>query len=270
MNVAQPVTLGCGQFYGAFEVRRIAGYFDLSTLSARPHVDHHTHTDAHFVFVLKGVYASSAHDAEDEGGSGTLIYNPPGTAHRDRFLSAEGRFFGLSVPAHRLCELEDGTRFAERAHRIERPRMIALALAAARAMRDTAPTSDTLLESLLLEIVGGIEQRPPKCGGKSPKWLDRAREMLHDEAQASVARIAAGLGVHPVHLARAFRSQFGLSPGEYARRCRIERATDRLLRTGESLAEVAAAAGYADQSHFNREFAQETGTTPGRFRAALR
>lgn len=263
------ITLRCGEFYGAFEARRTAGLFDLSTLWARSRVDPHTHTDAHFVFILKGVYASSAYEADDAGGPGTLIYNPPGTTHRDRFLSTEGRFFGLSIAAERLSELEQGARFAERAHRIVRPRTMAVALAAARSMRDSAPTSDRFLESLLLEIMCGVEQRPPRCGGTPPKWLSRAREMLRDEVQTSVTRIAGVLNVHPVHLARVFRHHLGMSPGEYARRCRIERATDRLLRTGESLAEVAAAAGYADQSHFNREFVHETGTSPGRFRAAL-
>lgn len=267
--MTRQVTLRCGQFYGAFEARRTAGLFDLSTLSARPHVDRHTHTDAHFVLVLKGTYASSAHNSDDAGGPGTLIYNPPGTTHRDRFLSAEGRFFGLSVPAHRLTKLEEGTRFAERAHRIVRPRTIALALKATRAMHDPAPTNDTLLESVLLEIIGSIEQRSPTCGATPPKWLVRACEMLRDEVQTSVSCIAAAVGVHPVHLARVFRCHIGVSPGEYARRCRIERATDRLLGTKESLAEVAAASGYADQSHFNREFGRETGTTPGKFRAAL-
>lgn len=263
------VTLGCGQFYGAFEVRRTAGIFDLSTLAARSHVDHHTHTDAHFVFVLEGVYASSAQNADDPGGPGTLIYNPPGTTHRDRFLSAQGRFFGLSVPAGRLSELEDGARFAERAHRIRHPQTMALALTAVRAMNDSASTSDTLLESVLLEIVGAVEQRRPKCGGTPPKWLARTCEMLRDELPTSVGRVAAVMGVHPVHLARVFRHHLGLSPGEYARRCRIERATDLLLRGSESLADVAAAAGYADQSHFSREFARETGMSPRRFRAEI-
>ena len=47
----------------------------------------------------------------------------------------------------------------------------------------------------------------------------------------------------------------------------IERAK-ALLRAGEAgLAAVAAAAGFADQSHFTAAFKRETGTTPGRFRA---
>jgi len=42
-----------------------------------------------------------------------------------------------------------------------------------------------------------------------------------------------------------------------------------LLRRGEgSLADVAAATGFADQSHFTAAFRRETGTTPGHFRAA--
>jgi len=42
-----------------------------------------------------------------------------------------------------------------------------------------------------------------------------------------------------------------------------------LLQHGEeNLAEVAAAVGFADQSHFTAAFRRETGTTAGRFRTA--
>jgi AraC family transcriptional regulator len=45
------------------------------------------------------------------------------------------------------------------------------------------------------------------------------------------------------------------------------RAATRLLREqGPSLADVAAAAGFADQSHFTRQFRRATGMTPGEYR----
>ena len=59
------------------------------------------------------------------------------------------------------------------------------------------------------------------------------------------------------------------SPGEYQRRLRVEHAGRQLTTTRRSLAEIAAAAGFADQAHFSRVFKDQTGVTPTRFRATF-
>ena len=127
------------------------------------------------------------------------------------------------------------------------------------------------LEALALELLSAVTERKVITGRLPPVWLKRAQEIIADSPDdaPSVAILARMIGVHPVHLARVFRAHLGMSPGEYARRRRIERATDRMLRTAESLAEIAATLGYADESHFTREFSRESGQTPARFRAAL-
>jgi AraC family transcriptional regulator len=57
----------------------------------------------------------------------------------------------------------------------------------------------------------------------------------------------------------------GEPPHRYVIRLRIERAKE-LLREGRlSLAQVAAAVGFADQCHFNRHFKRLVGETPGQF-----
>lgn len=265
--VSNGVRLGHGQFYGAFEKRRAVGPFALSMLSARPHVDRHTHSEAHFIFVLKGAYVSSARGADEVCGPATLIYNPPGTTHRDCFLSDEGRFFGLSIPATDLEALEPDSRFNDSPHRIAHPRALALAYAATSGISDR----DADLEALALELLSAVTARKVITCGDPPAWLKRAQEIIADSPDdaPSIAMLARMIAVHPVHLARVFRAHLGMSPGEYARRRRIERATDRMLRTAESLAEIAANIGYADQSHFTREFSRESGQSPARFRAAL-
>jgi AraC-like DNA-binding protein len=58
-----------------------------------------------------------------------------------------------------------------------------------------------------------------------------------------------------------FRTQLGISPKHAARLVRLDRAA-RLLSTGARPAEVAVRAGYADQSHLNREARTIMGTTP--------
>lgn len=79
-----------------------------------------------------------------------------------------------------------------------------------------------------------------------------------------VEDLAAEVGWSRRHLATRFAEQVGLAPKIVARLARAEYAAG-LLRSGESLADVAYSAGYADQSHFNRDFRQFVGCTPGEF-----
>jgi AraC family transcriptional regulator len=100
-------------------------------------------------------------------------------------------------------------------------------------------------------------------------WLQDAEELLrvrHGEC-VRLGDVARELGVPAVRIARAFRERHGVSVGEYGRQARIEWAAAEIAGGDRPLAEIAAEAGFADQSHFTRLFRRHLGTTPGRFRA---
>jgi AraC-like DNA-binding protein len=63
-----------------------------------------------------------------------------------------------------------------------------------------------------------------------------------------------------------FRRQVGVPIGEYVHRLRVRHASEELCRPGARLADVAVAAGFADQSHMTRVFKHVTGVPPGEFR----
>jgi AraC-like DNA-binding protein len=65
---------------------------------------------------------------------------------------------------------------------------------------------------------------------------------------------------------RKFRSAFHLSPQKYLRKLQIRMASRALVYTRQSLAEVATACGFSDQSHFTREFRRHFGRTPREYR----
>jgi AraC family transcriptional regulator len=85
------------------------------------------------------------------------------------------------------------------------------------------------------------------------------------EQMAAVARLS------PFHFARQFKAATGLPPHQYVILRRVERAK-QLLQAGRdlSLAEVAACAGFSDQSHFSHHFKRLVGVTPGQFRTPAR
>jgi AraC family transcriptional regulator len=128
------------------------------------------------------------------------------------------------------------------------------------------------VEALGLELLAVAARRfaPDTEESRTPPWLERVRERLHDafEDRASLSELAAMAGVHPGHLTRAFRRCYGRSVGAYQRGVRLDWAAGR-LSAGEPLAAVSSSAGFADQSHFTRAFKRQFGRTPGQYRAAV-
>ena len=148
----------------------------------------------------------------------------------------------------------------------------ALAVRIARELEAPDGVSPLTVEGLVLELFALLARRAigPAEHGRPPKWLERARECVHDRFAEgfSVAGVAAEVGVHPAHLAREFRRRYGVPIGEYARQVRLDWAAAQLAATDDSLAEIAYASGFAHQSHFTRAFKRHTGLTPGLYRAS--
>jgi AraC-like DNA-binding protein len=76
-----------------------------------------------------------------------------------------------------------------------------------------------------------------------------------------VEHLARELGWSRRHLGASFREATGMAPKPFARLVRFEATLDS-IRRGESLADVAYAAGFADQAHLNRDFRAFTGLAP--------
>ena len=85
----------------------------------------------------------------------------------------------------------------------------------------------------------------------------------HLDANPTLEQMAAVAHLSAYHFARQFKAATGLPPHQYVIMRRVERAK-QLLQSGTqlSLAEVAAHAGFADQSQFTRHFKRLVGVTP--------
>jgi AraC-like DNA-binding protein len=86
-------------------------------------------------------------------------------------------------------------------------------------------------------------------------------QMMAGRGQVRVERLATEVGWSRKRLWSRFRSQLGLTPKRAAQLIRFDAAAHRLA-AGHSVAAVAAASGYADQSHLHRETLAFAGTTP--------
>ncbi|MCX7515160.1 helix-turn-helix transcriptional regulator [Frateuria hangzhouensis] len=272
-----PLIFGHDQFLGQHEGRWHARGFSVARLVptvAEHAVQEHTHAEAHFVLLLRGSYLSSAHGAPVETRGPLLVYNPPGTVHRDRFGDLHnGLFVTVTVEAATLRQFADAIALPDHACALGTSAWaIARRLAAAGGQVGT--TGDLVVESLCAELLGATAAHGRSMVYRqAPAWLWRARECLHDDcgAQLGLADVAAAAGVHPVYLTRAFRRHFGCTPGDYLRRCRLAKAAALLqARQHDGLAGVAGACGYFDQAHFSRAFKLAFGLSPARYHKAMR
>ena len=136
-------------------------------------------------------------------------------------------------------------------------------------LRASDAAAPLAVEGIALELYAAATRESTAPPRPSPPWLDAAEEILRARSGECVrlTELAAEVGVPSVQVARAFRARHGISVGEYGRRLRIEWAAAELARGDRALAEIAAEAGFADQSHFTRLFKRYLGTTPARYRA---
>jgi len=82
-----------------------------------------------------------------------------------------------------------------------------------------------------------------------------------------VADLAREVGLSPFHATRLFTGATGLPPHAWRTQLRLQRALAP-LRAGVTVADVAAASGFTDQSHFTRHFRRMFGVPPGRWQAS--
>jgi AraC family transcriptional regulator len=90
----------------------------------------------------------------------------------------------------------------------------------------------------------------------------------HLDDRLTLTDLASVACLSPYHFSRSFKQAVGIGPQRYVTRRRLERAKTLMRRTNQPLAWIAQEAGFADQSHLTSVFRQETGVTPGHFRAA--
>lgn len=82
--------------------------------------------------------------------------------------------------------------------------------------------------------------------------------------QFSLASLTNYAGLSPFHLVRSFKEAVGMTPFQFLRNYRVEKAKQELLKK-KNIAQVAVEVGFYDQSHFHKHFKLVTGVTPREF-----
>lgn len=265
-----------GRFAGdSLRSRAVGGLvFTESAYGAGLKLARHSHERPCFVLVLQGFFTESYERRTRTGVPSMLIFRPQGEPHADSFDRGAARCLNVEITdewlerarPHSSLVLKESGDYQSINLRVLSSRLF-------REFRETDEASGLAVEGLMLEIISAAERGARgRTWGGVPLWLARAREFIHAHYSdgLTIALIADAVGVHPVHLAREFRKHFHDSPADYIIRLRIAAACRQLSRPDASLAHIAAATGFYDQSHFSKTFKRLTGTTPAKYRSALR
>jgi AraC family transcriptional regulator len=126
----------------------------------------------------------------------------------------------------------------------------------------------------LIRHVSAPRQPTPRRAGTLPRAKLRAVVEYveeHLDTGPTLEQMAAIARLSPNYFACQFNRATGLPPHQYVIARRVERAKQLLQTESDfSLAEVAASAGFSDQSQFSHHFKRLIGVTPGQFRMSAR
>jgi AraC family transcriptional regulator len=226
-------------------------------------VPEHQHEAPYFSLLLDGAYEERGAGFDLRYEPYTLVFHCAGTLHQDRMLGA-CRFFAIDLLPkwERVIAGLGGTS----AHVFELAGgdPVWLVLRIYREFLARPDTAESTVEALVYELCAHVVRRSAEEFGEPP-WLPAVDSAVSERFRQpfDLAALALSVGVHPTHLCRAFRRFRGHTISDAMLGARVAYVARRLTESDESLVEIAAEAGFTDQSHMTRIFKRITGYPPG-------
>jgi AraC-like DNA-binding protein len=94
--------------------------------------------------------------------------------------------------------------------------------------------------------------------------IDFVHTNLH--RKLSLDKLARSAQISRSHLCHLFKDNFGMAPGQYIQKLRMQEVSLLLATTLKSVKEIMMEVGYSDKSLFVRHFKKAQGLTPSEYR----
>jgi AraC-like DNA-binding protein len=237
---------------------------DLVDTAFSPH-RHDTYT---FALTTRGVQDFDYRGATRRSRPGAVVVLHPDELHDGR-PGAEGGFgyTGLTVLPETLARYRPGRSLPFLASGVSRDRALISAIRSALALDEQA--SGLELDSALIDLalaLDAVSDAPASVSPVTRAVVDAACALIRDKLEdgISLAELETVTGQDRWQLCRDFRTLRGTSPARYLTQRRLDVVRQGLIRR-QPLAELADAAGFADQAHMSRQFKAAYGISPGRY-----
>ena len=254
------------------------GVYAVETLSGR-HYGRHSHGTYGFGVLGDGAHRSSSDRKTYDAYAGDILATNPGEMHDGRPLGGPTRRWHTVYLEPALLSEVAGldsvgdVRITQAAFRDGALRGAVLRLVAALEAWQDGPHDALACEEALVQACGLLVARHTTEAPRHPARVEVSHAARRLEASLasppSLAELAAEAGVSRFQLLRRFAQVHGCTPHAWLTQQRAERARS-LVGAGLSLAEAAAACGFADQPHMTRLFTRQFGFTPGAWQRARR
>jgi len=252
----------------------IGGFILTETFHApRLVLSRHDHECANINLTLKGSFREVIGNSPQEARPSSLLVKPAGESHANQYGDAGAHCLVIEVKPYYLETVNRYSKLFDAPAHIQGGLLPAFVGRIYKEFQTRQSASELMIEGLILEMLAETSRRSIEVSSSMPpRRICEARDFINDNFAhgISLSNVAATIGVNPTYLARMFRKHYGCSVGEYVRRLQLEFAAQELIKSERSLAEVSAAAGFYDQSHFTNAFKLRTKLTPTEFRAVMR
>lgn len=121
---------------------------------------------------------------------------------------------------------------------------------------------------LLQNHIPAMRTQPGSKVRRDGARMKRMLQLIHDgfTEELSTARIAQQAAISESECLRCFKSTIGITPIQYVRQYRIQRACLLLTTTQEHISDIAVQCGFQDVSYFTKTFREMKGMVPSEYR----
>jgi AraC family transcriptional regulator len=225
--------------------------------------EQHFHHHPNLFFIVQG----SVHEKWSRGCAtkmaGSLSYYPAGAPHQNERKTFPARSLNIELE-HDFLKLYDLNEELLEITVVGNPLSKFLMLQIYRELIENDELSTTSIKMQVLDLVARSERLVHFKGW--PEWLKTLKSVLHERwnENPSLQELSEATGVHPITISKYFSRYFRCTLGQYLRTLKVERALS-LIKENTTLTDVAFQCGFADQSHFIRNFKHLTNLLPSEY-----
>lgn len=246
----------------------------------------HSHTFHEILYLLSGQRKLIMNQTIYEMDRGDLAFIPPNTIHRTSYRSNHSHErFAIKFEDSVLASLYDNPELGrEKINELLEPSVIHIPESHRQYVEDlmhkiyyesegSDAFSCSLRQCYLLELLLFVFRC--KHAAKAPNVQDVAHESIqaavryiygHYYENLTLSEIAGHFGMSSSYFSKKFKAVTSFGFKEYLIGVRIQKATELLLKTQDSITDIAITCGFNDSNYFGDAFRKAKGISPAKFR----